>query len=865
MNLSATPASCNPPALMQHSVLRIARAPHRPIGHGATLAFACMLLVSASALQAAEPVAGKVSAPGATAGELWSLKPIRSARLPEVKNAAWPATPIDVWILASLEARGLSPSPAADRRTLIRRATIDLIGLPATEEEIESFLADESPDAFARVVDRLLASPHYGERWGRHWLDVARFADTKDGVLMYGDDRVRPHAYTYRDYVIRALNEDLPFDRFVHEQLAADLIEPKVESWRLAAMGFLTLGRMFDNNIHDVIDDRIDTVTRGLMGLTVSCARCHDHKYDAIPMADYYSLYGVFASSELPLELPLVAPPPHSPEAEEFEKQVAAKRAEAQEFLDRQFALQTETARERVADYLVRVATTPPDPLETAIFFLSLAPEDLRPPIVARWRRMVSSRSQLADPVFGLWGELLALSEAEFAAGSPAVIDRWKARVPGVESGQANPLVVEALAAAAPADRAGVARAYGDLLARVYKESKEAREPGDDAPRAQLLEVLTGHSSPITFPKSQTRKYMSRSETDAFGGKLQELDRMAVRSPHAPPRAMALVDLPVPYEPRIFERGNPANPGKPVPRQFLAIVAGDSRQPFSQGSGRLELARAITAPNNSLTSRVIVNRIWMHHLGEPLVATPGDFGLRSNPPTHPELLDELASQLQADGWSLKRLHRRIMLSNVYQQSSADRPDGRALDAENRLYWRANRRRIDFEVMRDSLLAVSGRLDRHVGGRPVDAAGDPENRRRTVYALVDRQSLPGLFRAFDFAVPDQSVERRPMTTVPQQALFGLNSPFVHAQARALSARGAARGAVAREADVAMRIAALYRYVYARSPSDEELQLAVAFLAGVESLPAGAQPDAAGLSSWEQLAQVLLLSNELMFVD
>ena len=217
------------------------------------------------------------------------------------------------FVLARLEAAGLTPSPPADRRTLLRRVSFDLIGLPPTAEEVEAFENDRSPDAFARVVDRLLASPHYGERWGRHWLDVARYADTKDGVLMFGDDRVRPFAYTYRDYVIRAFNEDLGFDRFVQDQLAADVVAPKDQPWRLAAMGFLTLGKVFDNNIHDQIDDRIDTVTRGFLGLTVACARCHDHKYDAIPTADYYSLYGVFASSEAPLELPLVDRPDAHP------------------------------------------------------------------------------------------------------------------------------------------------------------------------------------------------------------------------------------------------------------------------------------------------------------------------------------------------------------------------------------------------------------------------------------------------------------------------------------------------------------------------------------------------------------------------
>ena len=269
----------------------------------------------------------------------WAYQPIRRHGPPAVKDRELAQSPVDPFVLARLEAAGLTPSPPADRRTLLRRAYYDLIGLPPTLEEIEAFERDRSDDAFARVVDRLLASPRYGERWGRHWLDVARYADTKDGVLMFGDDRVRPYAYTYRDYVIRAFNEDLRFDRFIHEQLAADVVAPKDQPWRLAAMGFLTLGRMFDNNVHDQIDDRIDTVTRGLLGLTVACARCHDHKYDAIPTADYYSLYGVFASSEAPLELPLIERLETLPGCAEFEKQAAAKRAELRQFLDSQYKL----------------------------------------------------------------------------------------------------------------------------------------------------------------------------------------------------------------------------------------------------------------------------------------------------------------------------------------------------------------------------------------------------------------------------------------------------------------------------------------------------------------------------------------------
>ncbi len=766
-------------------------------------------------------------------------------------------------MLARLEAAGLRPAPPADRHTLLRRVTFDLIGLPPTADEIESFEKDRHPDAYSRAVNRLLASPLYGERWGRHWLDVARYANTKDGVLMFGDERVRPFAYTYRDYVIRAFNEDLAFDRMVQDQLAADVAAPRDQPWRLAAMGLLTLGKGFDNNIHDQIDDRIDVVTRGFLALTVSCARCHDHKYDAIPTADYYSFYGIFASCEAPLELPLTERPDAHRQPTEFEKQAEARRREIRQFLEGQYKLLSETARHRTPDYLVRAATTPPDPLETAIFFLSLAPEDLRPQIVARWRRFLRDHSQADDPVFGPWHDLMELGDAEFATKARSVVGRWRTRPAGTRPGELNPMVAEGLAKADFRSRADVARVYGEWIRRLDEEARKAAPTISDVPedpaRRQIRMILADRESPAYFPESQTYYYMSRGEKDGYGKMLVDLDRMTVKAADPWPRAMVLYDAPELYEPRIFVRGNSSQPGEHVPRQFLRVLAGPSRQPFPHGSGRLDLARAITDRDNPLTSRVVVNRVWMHHFGEPLVSTPSDFGTRSTPPSHPELLDFLAARLMDEGWSLKALHRQIVLSRTYQQSSLDRPDCRKVDPENRLIWHYPRRRLDLEAMRDALLSVAGRLDHAMGGRAVDVAGDPLNRRRTVYGMVDRQSLPAMFRAFDFASPDQSAERRPRTTVPQQALYSMNAPFVIEQAKAL----AARPEVARAGTIDERVASLYRAALARAATPAEIRAAARFVA-----PTGSGPGASGhskLTRWEQLAQVLLMTNEFLFVD
>jgi hypothetical protein len=793
----------------------------------------------------------------------WAYRPIRRPAIPAVKDAGWSITPVDSFILAKLEAAGLTPAPRADRRTLLRRVYFDLIGLPPTVLEIEDFERDRSPDAYERVVDRLLASPHYGERWGRHWLDVARYADTKDGVLMYGDDRIRPFSYTFRDYVIRAFNEDLGFDQMVQDQLAADVAAPKDQPWRLAAMGFLTLGKGFDNNIHDQIDDRIDVVTRGFLGLTVSCARCHDHKYDAIPTADYYSFYGIFASCEAPLELPLIDRPDPRRKPSEFEKKAEAKRREIRKFLEGQYKLLSEAARQRTPDYLVRAATTEPDPLEMAVFYFSLVPEDLRPQIVARWRRFIKDRSRPDDPVFGPWHDLMALGDADYAAKARSLVDRWRTRPSGTEPGQLNPMVGVVLAKGGFKSRADVARAYGELIRRLDEEARKAAPTIsaalEDEAHRQIRMILSDQDSPAYFPESQIFHYLSRGEKDGYGKMLVDLDKMAVQAADPWPRAMVLYDAPELYEPRVFVRGNATQPGQHVPRQFLRILAGADRKSFLHGSGRLDLAREITAPDNPLTSRVVVNRVWMHHFGEPLVSTPSDFGTRSTPPRHPELLDDLAAHLMDESWSFKSLHRLIVLSRTYQQSSFDRPDCRRVDPENWLLWHYPRRRLDMEAMRDTLLFVAGRLDGRMSGRSVDVAGDPRNRRRTVYGLVDRQSLPAMFRAFDFASPDQSAERRPRTTVPQQALYSMNSPFVIEQAKALAARASTAGADTPEG----RIAVLYGVALGRAPTPLESQSASRFIATPGQDPA--RSGHSQLSRWEQLAQVLFMTNEFIFID
>jgi hypothetical protein len=668
----------------------------------------------------AETLAG---APGSPKSH-WAFQPVKAPPIPQVDSAS--RNPIDAFVIAKLQAAHLTLSPPADRVTFIRRLTFDLHGLPPTPAEVDAYVNDPAPDADAKLVDRLLASPRYGERWGRHWLDIARYADSKG--YLFEEERRFPFAYTYRDYVIRAFNEDKPYDRFILEQLAADKLDLGDDRRPLAAMGYLTLGRRFLNNQPDIIDDRIDVVTRGMLGLTVTCARCHDHKFDPIPAKDYYSLYGVFASSVEPKDLPLIETPQRTAELEAYEKELARRQA--------------------------------------AVAALRKSKQDLR-----------------------------------------AILSRVLAATPGQD--------VAALRAA----------------------------------------VALGPNPVAQLPPEKFDKLLNRADRDAIRKLAKQVEAFQATSPAAPMRAMALADAPKPVEPHVFLRGNPVNVGPAVPRQFLEVLAGPDRKPFAHGSGRLDFAKAIADPKNPLTARVFVNRVWMQHFGKGLVGTPSDFGTRADPPTHPELLDYLADRFVKDGWSIKQLHRLILLSDVYRQRSDDRPECVTVDPENRLVWKFNRQRLDLEALRDGLLAVAGRLDVSVGGPAVDLLKEPFVPRRTVYGFIDRQNLPGLYRTFDFASPDTHAPQRYTTTVPQQALFLMNSPFAVQQAKAVANRPEVVGAATPES----RIEVLYRLLYGRLSTAEEVELGVRFVN--EAHPAAETK----LTPWEQYAQVLLLANEFAFVD
>jgi len=743
-------------------------------------------------------------------------------------------------------------------------------------------------------VDHLLSLPQYGERWGRHWLDVARYAD---GDLYF------TFTYTYRDYVIRAFNEDLAYDRFILEQLAADLIDLENEPWRRAATGFLALGPQRRRpGLHEIVDDQIDATSRAFMGLTVSCARCHSHKYDPIPTEDYYSLYGVFASSvPLPLQ-PTIGESSAGPEAyQKYQERIRKRLEHIRKFETKSYVDLLHHFRSHVGDYLVAMFDNEMDRgLVNRDFYYSFRVDEIRFPMVRRWHEYVAREAGKKDSPFALWHELDRLNEDAFATEAATLLGKLREQLDAYEKEwleqdkngdgiTVSPLpfnhrLIEVLAKGQPKSMRDVARIYGTLLSKVYNEwvayqavegpivgnlaggpqdlvLKELPDPMDE----ELRQVLYGPGTPTTITLAEGRFYIDRRREDRAHF-LKEFLYDDIQKMDSPPRALVYKESAVPHAPRVFVRGNPNRPGKSVPRQFLALLTEPNRKPFTRGSGRLELAQAIANRDNPLTARVLVNRVWMHHFGQGLVDTPSDFGTRCQPPSHPRLLDYLAWRFMNESWSIKNLHRWILLSRTYQQASTTRPEGREVDPDNRLLWKMNQRRLEMEAMRDTLLQVSGLLDKTMGGRAV--GGRPTRvgsvNRRTVYCRIQRGALDPVLTTFDFPSPRVSSEQRPNTTVPQQALFFMNSPTLLRYAENLiQVAGLEKIESDRE-----RVRALYRQVFSRDATSDEEKLALDFIGGEEPVISGdAVPEPRGFPEevWLRYAQALLLSNEFLFVD
>ena len=853
----------------------------------------------------------------AKAKDHWAFKPIANPAVPTPADPKhFIQNPIDAFVLAKLTEKRLTPTAKADAQTLLRRVTYDLTGLPPTPAEMAAFVADKSPNAYEKAIDRMLASTAYGERWARHWLDIARYSDTNGDRLNGKRQPLFAYAWTYRDYVINAMNADLPYDKFLVEQIAADrLPESKEDKTKLAALGFLTIGKRFMGNENDVLDDRIDVVTKGLMSLTASCARCHDHKFDPIPTKDYYSLHGIFNSSMEPEEEPVVADVnKESPDYKDYEAQLAKVDAEVDEYHRTHAARLVSGMLDKAGEYLLAVhdsSGSKDTSKKGDNFRLAARQRGLEAEIAFIWMERIKA-GKTSDPVIGPWLQFAEIPAEKFAERGPELAKEIS------EGGKFQPALAAALVEKSPTTLKDVAAVYTDVFGQLrkqldlpaylgYKGANKANkfplakiDTKLEGPMESLRECVFGGNSVITPDEKTMTRALGVQFTNPETAILAKKVNVAFAHPGAPVRAMALVDKPNPKDSVVFIRGEPGNRGPVAPRKFLTVLSYDKDELFKDGSGRLELARRIASRDNPLTARVIVNRVWQWHFSQAIVRTVSDFGTRSEPPTHPEMLDYLATWFMDNGWSLKKLHKFIVMSATYQQDSRSNERAMREDPTNQWLWRANLQRLDFEEIRDTMLTLGAKLDRATNGRPFalaslssmskykSASGDvlePKTspNRRTVYAMIDRGTLPEMFQTFDFANPDMTTGERVLTTVPQQALFMMNSPFVVEQVKNLLARDD----FPKDAIDEDKVRFIFNAVFQRPATPKEIELARDFLSAnpAEPLPepeapattpeeakarakklaaAKAAQPTKPLNIWERYTQTVLLTNELIFL-
>jgi cytochrome c553 len=771
----------------------------------------------------------------------WSFKPLQDAPVPPVTDAKWAKSDIDRFVLARLEKEGLKPVGPANKRDLIRRATLDLIGLPPTSDEIDAFEKDTSPDAFPKVVDRLLASPRYGERWGRIWLDVARYGEDDYRSLNPNPRGYRPYpnAWAYRDWVIQAFNDDMPYDQFVKEQLAGDLMDAKIRYKALPATGFLGLGPWYyDNGSNEVTraderHDRVDVVSRGFLGLTVACARCHDHKYDPIPQTDYYALAGVFFNTvyeEYPRAPQKVVADYLKLQDQLDEKKEIAKQMteDASNELSRSLALQTANYLEGVWEVTGKEKKDVSDVVEARKLDYELLDRWIK--YMAKptdkyknkdaWQAMIKKdggtkaeakklAQQFQDEV-----EQVMLQKNELDAENKVLTDKdldgtkpkKRTDKPSnfVSNKDFNPGALIRYKVL-PDD---VTNFWEEIFEHELKDSEDPQASMDRKPKPGVLLFRGWGLESRLGPETQARLKSVQDDIAALEKKLDP----------SYPFLHGVKDSDKPVNIQVALRGNPENLGPEVPRHFLSVLSPGDPIPLTDGSGRMQLADLIV--KQPIAMRVIVNRIWKSNFGTGIVDTPSNFGFGGERPTDPELLEYLAQSFVKNGMSIKKLQRDIMLSATYQLSTENNVADFEKDSGNRLYWRANRKRMDAEQIRDSILDVAGNLDTMAGGPSRELT--PDFKGRTVYGKVSRYKLDAYLQLFDFPPPNISAEKRFTTTVPLQRLFLMNSDFVQLEAEALAKR------VAAEPDNRARIRKIYTLAYGRLPSDEEIQIGLAYL-------------------------------------
>lgn len=885
----------------------------------------------------------------------WSFRPIVKREPPKVKNSAWCLSPIDRFILKKLEEKGLKPAPSADRRTLIRRAYFDLIGLPPTPEQVEAFVGDKAPDAWAKVVDSLLANPHYGERWGRHWLDTVRYADS-NGL----DENVAfANAFHYRDYVVGAFNKDLPYDLFMTEQLAGDLLppgDPATQNERHTATGFLSMGAKVlaepdkEKLVMDIVDEQIEVTSKAFMGLTVACARCHNHKFDPIPTKDYYALAGIFKSTKTMASLntvamwqerPLVAQQSeteiaeHARKIKEAETVLNTAKSRANETLLTEYRKDSgkylqaawELAQQAEPFSVAETPVKPGDPVRIEILATKfargnvnrdtdnfgkgigiinnvgtpdIAEYDIDIPMAGNYQVEMRYASAEMRPVHLLLNGMIVKENAAGKITGSFFPDGQKWDVQGVypfkkgrnvlkiESANAIPHFHKILIVPAKLRAEGVPLLTAEQIAKQHGVnvslvrhsirflSDVKSDPSKMAP-IDLQAAVSKFAARVVVPDKPEEFYPDSVKKQVFAA--EKTFKTLKDNETKPPMVMAVDEGKV-ENCRVHVRGDTQNLGDAVPRHFLSVLDGDKFQAKEGQSGRLELARWLSNSNNPLTSRVEVNRIWQGHFGVGIVKTPENFGLLGGPPTHPELLDWLARTFTEQGWSVKKMHRLIMLSNTYKMSAVADPKTTELadkvDTEDTLLWKMPRRRMDAEPFRDAILAVAGDLDLTMGGSLLttanhdyvtnDQSGNVAQynaHRRGIYLPIIRNALYDMFQAFDFGDPTMVNPHRATTTVAPQALYVMNSPFVLEQAKAFAAQLRDQTALTD----AERVKQAYMRAFSRPATAEEVQKCQNFLAKYADSLSASEPDAVKRRqrAWDSLCQIILASNEFLYVN
>ena len=844
---------------------------------------------------APDPRTGRIAKINPTATNHWAFQAVTTKPAPKVKDRKWVKHTLDAFILADLEERRLEPAPPAEKRALLRRATFDLTGLPPAPEEIDAFLNDNSTNAFSTVVDRLLSSPSFGERWGRHWLDLARYSDS-NGLEV---NAPFPNAYRYRDYVIAAFNNDKPYNQFIREQIAGDLlpsttIQDQHEKW--IATGFLVIGPkafnepMRDKLLADVIDEQIDVTTKAFLGLTVACARCHDHKFDPIPTRDYYALAGIFRSTQTLATQNQNQPGP-------FGGNLSERPLGTEEETKRMEEFNLELAKAQAE--LDRIQDMARDGVRGGIDSKDLAGivvDNSEAEVIGFWRPSIGNTNNFVNKDYIQDGNadkgkklvrfrpnIERAGTYEIRLSYPPRYDR-ATNVPVTIYAGTNITKKKLNQREMPKfDKAFAYLGLFDLEAgtnNVVEVSNEGTKGFVAADAVQFLPLDNTMNMAMAGSMQNTAKKITQS----FAGTDVEMYRDKVaevrsKSPPPLPSAMAVRDAVNAQNARINIRGDVERLGDEVPRGFIQVIdRGASKKAnfADNSSGRLELADWIASPENPLTARVMVNRVWQHLFGRAIVNTPDNFGLQGESPSHPELLDHLAAQFVQEGWSVKKLIRSIMLSSAYQMSIQHHPAGHAKDPDNRLVWRMNRKRLEAEAFRDAMLAVSGQLESVRGGPALPATNInnprviaenglqfPPSARRSVYLPTIRNNVDDLFLVFDFPDPHTPIGKRHVTSAATQALYVMNSPFVLDQAKGWADRLINLS----PSDDAARVQRAFIEAFAREPNQTELLRAKAFLNEFNEAAISKEPDETARKklAWQAFCQALIASAEFRYLN